>query len=494
MPANDERVPRKRASYHKEQAPRRGRPPKWEYAVGSEPAPKRGRPPKREGASSRGRSRERARAPSSRERERTPKRGRPSEQERTASRKRVPERGQTQGRRRAPERERTETRRTSERKRAPARRAAPGRGRPANRRPAAQRKRAVRRRRAARGGFAAILSRTALLVLLLLALGKVGDRFVFQELQVYHPDKNAVSDENPVVPPVDKTVSASSRLPTRATVPQERIDAAAPDTIARPERKDGFYTILLAGVDDHNGGSDTVIFVGVDAKNNRIFGVSIPRDTKAVINGKPYKINAAYKMGGMELLAQTVSEQMAVPVDYTVRVDLEGFAALIDAVGGVDFDVPIDMDYEDPKQNLEIHISKGLQHLDGESALKVVRFRHNSDGTGYGDEDLGRIRTQQNFLRTAAKSLLSLSSLTKLDDFARIFQKYVKTELTLPNLAWLAKEAFAARNDGIQFATLPGTWKSPYIYTDRQGALELINAHLNPYKEDRTLEDLNFPS
>lgn len=320
----------------------------------------------------------------------------------------------------------------------------------------------------------------AILVLVLLAVGRLGDRLVFQELQVRHPDQiSAEQDAGDTLPP-KKAVS-------------DHITAAAPDRAAQQNRKDSFYTILMAGVDDHNGGSDTVILLSVDAKQHQIFGVSIPRDTKAIINGKEHKINAAYKNGGMELLAQTVTEQMSIPVDYTVEVDLNGFAAVIDAIGGVDFDVPIDMDYEDPKQNLKIHVSKGMQHLDGETALKVVRFRHNSDGTGYGDEDLGRIRTQQAFLKAAAKQMVSLNTLTKLDDMARIFKKYVKTDLNLPNVAWLGKEAFRAGADGIQFATLSGTWKSPYLYTDIDKALTLINEHLNPYQDDRTLADLNFP-
>ncbi|MBQ7682797.1 MAG: LCP family protein [Oscillibacter sp.] len=336
-----------------------------------------------------------------------------------------------------------------------------------------------RRRRARRTSPGGLLSRLAIVVLLLLALGKIGDRLVFQELQVVHPDQITAD-----VPPLEEAISQVS----------DHVAAAAPDRAAQTDRKDGFYTILLAGVDDHNGGSDTVILMSVDSKQHRVFGLSIPRDTKAIVNGKPYKMNAAYKIGGMPLLARTISEQMSIPVDYTVEIDLAGFAAVIDAIGGVDFEVPLDMDYEDPAQNLEIHVAKGLQHLDGETALKVVRFRHNSDGSGYGDEDLGRIRTQQNFLKAAAKRLFSLNSLTKLDDMARIFQQYVKTDLTLLNLVWLAREGLQAGADGIQFATLPGTWKSPYIYTDAQQALAIINEHLNPWQDDRTLTDLKFPA
>ena len=259
------------------------------------------------------------------------------------------------------------------------------------------------------------------------------------------------------------------------------------------ERKADFYTILVSGVDDGNGGSDTNILVAVDAANGYIYGVSIPRDTKAVFNGKSHKINAAYNTGGMKKLAEVVSDQLGIPVDYTVLVDLRGFEALVDAIGGVNFTVPVDMDYDDPVQDLHIHFTKGAQHLSGADALKVVRFRHNNDGTGYGSEDLGRMQTQQNFLKAVAKQTLTVSNLTKVDSFVKIFQKYVETDLSLGNLAWLGREAITIGAENIDFSTLPGDWKSPYIYLDQEETLALVNQYLNPYVEDRTAADLHIP-
>ena len=258
-------------------------------------------------------------------------------------------------------------------------------------------------------------------------------------------------------------------------------------------RKADFYTILLSGVDDGNGGSDTNILVAVDAAGGSIYGVSIPRDTHTYFNDKDRKINSAYSIGGMELLSEVTSDLLGIPVDYTVKVDLQGFEALVNAIGGVYFDVPLDMDYDDPYQDLSIHVAKGYQRLNGADALGVVRFRHNNDGTGYGSEDLGRMQTQQNFLKAVAKQTLTVSNLDKVDDFVKIFQRYVETDLTLGNLAWLAKEAINMGVDNINFSTLPGEWKSPYIHLDPEETLALVNQHLNPYVEDRTAEDLNLP-
>ena len=256
------------------------------------------------------------------------------------------------------------------------------------------------------------------------------------------------------------------------------------------ERKGRFYTILLSGSDDGNGNSDTNILVAIDTVNGYIYGTSIARDTKAVWNGKNHKINAAFGSGGMEKMAEVVSDQLGIPVDYTVSVDLKGFAALVDAIGGVDFDVPVNMDYEDPYQDLYIHISKGMHHLSGSEALKVVRFRK-----GYATQDIGRMETQQKFLKAVAKQTLTVSNLGKIDEFVKIFQKYVKTDLTLGDLAWLGKEAISIGADNIEFSTLPGVWNDHdnFIYLNKDDVLTLVNEHLNPYVEDRTADDLNIP-
>ena len=260
------------------------------------------------------------------------------------------------------------------------------------------------------------------------------------------------------------------------------------------ERKGGFYTILLSGLDDDNGGSDTNILMAVDTVNGYVYGVSIPRDSKAIIGGKAHKINYAYNKGGTELLASTVSEQLGIPVDYTVSVDLKGFTALVDAIGGVDFEVPINMDYDDPIQGLSIHFKKGMQHLSGADALRVVRFRHNNDGTGYGSEDLGRMQTQQKFLKAVAKKMLSFENLiSNPRKYAEIFGQYVDTDLSVTDLAWFGMQVLGMGVDKIDFSTLPNEWKYPYIYLDPDETLALVNTYLNPYVEDRTADDLNIP-
>ena len=136
--------------------------------------------------------------------------------------------------------------------------------------------------------------------------------------------------------------------------------------------------------------------------------------------------------------------------------------ALVDQIDGVDFDIPINMDYDDPYQDLHIHFTKGPRHLNGQEAMEVVRFRHNNDGTGYGTEDIGRIGTQQAFLKAVAKQLLQVGNVKNIPALVDIFYTYVKTDLTTGNLVWLGNEALNIGTENIHFATLPGDGSGYY--------------------------------
>lgn len=272
-------------------------------------------------------------------------------------------------------------------------------------------------------------------------------------------------------------------------------DSDAIQTISNGrERKSKYcYNILLYGVDNDAGGSDTNMLMRFDAESKKIDVVSLPRDT-LMSNG--HKLNSSYNNGGTEKLRSNIEDMLGVPVDFYVSVDLKGFIALIDQIGGVEFDVPCDMDYDDPYQDLHIHFKAGLQKLNGQQAMEVVRFRHNNDNTGYGGrQDLGRIGTQQAFLKTVAQKLMKLENVPAM---AGTFLKYVKTDLTLGNLMWLANQALSmGGTDAISFATLPGDgagwYKGMSVYAlDPEQVLEMTNSMLNPYATDITADDQNI--
>lgn len=263
------------------------------------------------------------------------------------------------------------------------------------------------------------------------------------------------------------------------------------------DRKEDFYTILIGGMDNANGGSDTNLLVAVDAKNSTIHVLSLPRDTLLNVSWTVKKLNNACHHGGFERTMEEVSNLLGIPVDFYITVDLNAFVELVDAIGGVTFNIPVDMDYDDPYQDLHIHFSAGERLLNGEDALKVVRWRQNNDGTGYSTADIGRIGTQQAFLTAAAKQTLRPSNLDKIDDMARIIKENVSTDLELSNMIWLGEQVFACGVDRISFHTLPGDgagWYSggSYYIPDSTATLELINAYFNPFTTDLTLDDMDI--
>lgn len=254
------------------------------------------------------------------------------------------------------------------------------------------------------------------------------------------------------------------------------------------ERKKQCYTFLLMGTDDGNGNADTLMVASYDVKAGTVGVVSIPRDTIVDRSWSRYpKINGAYGGGGgVKRVREEVSHLLGIPIDYYVKVDIKAFVALVDEVGGVDFDVPVNMDYDDPWQNLSIHYKKGMQHLSGQQALEVVRFRHNNDMTGY--SDVGRTQTQQKLLTAVAKKVLSWGSIAKIKPFLDIFNQYVDTDLDAGDILFFATQALYINMDsGINTKTLTGRGDATHNgYTwcyelDREQTLADINDLLNPY-------------
>lgn len=266
------------------------------------------------------------------------------------------------------------------------------------------------------------------------------------------------------------------------------------------KRRDLCYTFLLLGTDDGNGNADTLMVGTYDVKAQKVGVVSVPRDTIVDREWSRYpKINGAYGGGGgVDRVRSELSRMLGIPIDFYIKVDIRAFVDLVNEVGGVDFDVPVDMNYDDPAQNLSIHYKKGMQHLNGQQALEVVRFRHNNDMSGY--SDVGRTQTQQKLLTAVARKLLSWNSVPRLKAFADIFHKRVDTDLAWDDMAWFAAQAIYLNPDtGVATKTLEGRGDAKYNgYTwcyelDAEQTLADINAMLNPYTTPVTEDMVNIP-
>ena len=256
------------------------------------------------------------------------------------------------------------------------------------------------------------------------------------------------------------------------------------------QRKDKVWTFLLVGKDKVGANTDSLMYLTYDVENQQVNVASIPRDTKVDADRRVKKINGAFAQGGMDQLKQEVSHTLGIPIDFYIKVDVNAFIALVDAVDGVEFYVPCDMDYDDPWQDLAIHYKEGMQTLNGEQALEVCRFRHNNDMSGY--SDTGRMETQRNLLTAVAKKVLSWGNVTRINEFVGIVADNVDTDLTLTDMMWFASQALSFDMEGLNTMSLPAQWDSPYMYLDPAETLAMVNQYLNPYTTDRTADQLNI--
>ena len=182
-------------------------------------------------------------------------------------------------------------------------------------------------------------------------------------------------------------------------------------------RKDGCSTILLAGTDESGNRTDTLMLLNVNRKTSQISVMSIPRDTKVNSKYTPKKINGAYGINGkgeegMDALMDYVSECIGFRPDGYLLIDLDAFVELVDLMGGVEFDVPCDMYYNDPSQDLYIDLKAGKQKLNGEQAMGLVRFR-----SGYSRADLERVNVQRAFISAAMDQWISLKKYAEFGNF-----------------------------------------------------------------------------
>ncbi|MDR3349577.1 MAG: LCP family protein [Acidaminococcales bacterium] len=204
--------------------------------------------------------------------------------------------------------------------------------------------------------------------------------------------------------------------------------------------------------------SDSLVLASFDLPKQNVAMLSIPRDTLVQIpgrdEGEEEKINHAHAYGGMKLARQTAADFLGVPIDFYLTVDAGGFIKLIDTLGGIGLYVEDDMDYEDPYQNLYIHIKRGYQLMDGATAVKYVRFRSGELG------DIGRVLRQQKFMEALSDQLFSLNGLLKLPALWEAAKQSFQTDLTLPGALRMARSFPHYGRKGIRFEMLPGKFQT----------------------------------
>lgn len=250
--------------------------------------------------------------------------------------------------------------------------------------------------------------------------------------------------------------------------------------------------ILVFGVDGSDPEavekkrSDTIMLLSVDGTGKNPALLSIPRDTRVAIPGRKNldKINHAHAYGGPELLVETVENLLDITVDYYVRINYRAVEEVVDALGGVEIDVPMNMKYNDPYDDppLHINIPKGLQVLDGKNAVHFLRFRK-----GYANQDLGRIEAQQKFVEALKDKVFSPSIIVKIPQLIEIFYKNVKTNISESRMLTLGAKLAGLADEEITKLTLAGIPETingvSYYIADETELAVVRNSYLVPESE-----------
>ncbi|MDO4567168.1 MAG: LCP family protein, partial [Oscillospiraceae bacterium] len=285
------------------------------------------------------------------------------------------------------------------------------------------------------------------------------------------------------------------------------VEGVAPE-LTGDNRKEGVYTFLVSGLDREGLHTDTNIVGMFDTVNGELNLVNIPRDTLINIPFSIKKMNQPYPAAinnnedATEALLDAVEKLLGYRVDCYAIVDIKAVEEIVDAIGGVWYDIPFDMDWDAPDQTPEvhIHIKAGYQLLDGENFVNAMRFRMSNDGSqDYAGGDMERIAFQQKLLFALAEQTISLGNIPNLSKIFNIYERRVETEVSVGNLAYFAQEFLKMDMSNINFMTIPnkpdaviyGQWYVT-VYIDQW--VEMINEYLNPFTIELTRDNLDMIS
>jgi len=248
--------------------------------------------------------------------------------------------------------------------------------------------------------------------------------------------------------------------------------------------------VLILG--ESTGMSDTIMVASYDPKTQEAALMSIPRDTFTGENKSKakyyHKINALYNYGETpEKTVEAVNKITGLNIQYYIIVDTEALIKLVDTIGGLEYDVPIDMNYDDGTQNLHIHLKAGYQKLTGAQVEQLVRFRHNNNGSSYpyeyGREDHGRTKTQRNVVIAIAKQSLQLKNVKEISNIIDILKEYVDTNMNLDSIKDYLPYATKMNMNNIKVGRLPGAddtvngiW---YFFHDEEETKKLVDELFN---------------
>lgn len=214
------------------------------------------------------------------------------------------------------------------------------------------------------------------------------------------------------------------------------------------------FTCLFMGRNQHL--TDFIMLGQYNPNTREVSLMSIPRDTYVASASVDGKINSIYRYKYPERVVEQVEKITGVEIQHYVVFDAKILQKIINTIGGVTVEVPFDMNYDDPDQDLYIHLKKGVQRLTGAQSEQFVRFRKNNDGTGFSNGDIGRIANQQNFIKAVAAEMLKPANIAKIPDIINIAIDGTDTDITLDVVEKYIGDVVTFRTDRIRMETLPG--------------------------------------
>ena len=248
------------------------------------------------------------------------------------------------------------------------------------------------------------------------------------------------------------------------------VSESSGDSLA--QNKAGNINVLVLGVDSVEGThrSDTIFVLGINPAKDRISMLSIPRDTRVLINGRARKINEILPRYGEQVLRSLIEDLMKIEISRYAKVDFQGFINIIDILGGIEIDIDKPMHYDDNWGKLHIHFNKGRHKLDGKQALNYVRFRADAHA------DLGRIKRQQKFIRQLIQTVMTPATFVKIPKIVAEGINHVQTDFSLQEIIALFR-SFADFRVSFRTSSLPGEAryvdKISYFLPYRDRAVEL---------------------
>ena len=255
---------------------------------------------------------------------------------------------------------------------------------------------------------------------------------------------------------------------------------------AQPERVGDRVSFVILGCGSGGLSAETVIAGRFDPETGGIEAASLPRDTLVDVEWGVKKLNTILRFGeGTEDVLELMGGLLGFRPDYYIFLDASAAETLLDAAGGVYYNVERDFDYDDPIQDLHIHVPAGERLLSGTEAAGLLRFLMGNDGTGYPDGDLGRIRTQQKLLSALLAQWHASGEIPNAGTLREKFFELAETNLTPDELSAYAAAFLRGAEPEARFSLAPGEAvciRGGYYYQlDPNPWIERINASLNPW-------------